>query len=394
MSSPAPRVPPKNAVTSAVTRRLVEIISSLVMFGGGVVIQAYGSTAGPDGTPETLPLLAGGVLVAFGGIALSWIASGILGERQVEDARKDAQISINEKLSYLARVLGQAAGQINQAVEDSESRRISGATGFALVSQANRLIYGQVNEIAVILNEQWDAAHLLETTKALNEVARELGQSRPGTTEVEQIQTKLKGIENQLAAVAPARKFDLVDVECPYCSHINSVRLGDQQGDTAQPVCSSCTLRFYAHRGSSSRVQVRAQPEAASVSVTNASPAVRGYDRRSLTCPSCRQTLTARLDGKGLRTMLCPNCISAVLVDPATGSIALHDRYDSVNPMDFARSGTRPKMRCPSCDRWIKSVVITVRGYAALCEIDYHVLQVSTEEFNEHLAREKAATTR
>lgn len=157
------------------SRRIVESIAGAIMLGAGILLQVLGARS--DQAPASLgtPLLIiGGVLVAIGGVALSWIASSILTERQTFEARESARSEIDDKLDNLSRALGQAAGQISQAVEQADVGQIPSATGFALVSQATRTIYGQVNEIAVIRGQRFDAAQLLDTAARLDDLARQL----------------------------------------------------------------------------------------------------------------------------------------------------------------------------------------------------------------------------
>lgn len=252
----------------ALTASPVELLAGLVLIVLGVVAQVQGSGS------SVVLMVAGGIGVAVGGILLSWIASKELGERQTLEAVDASRQEIDSKLDSLSRVLGQAAGQIGQAVQAVESGQSDSRTGFALVSQATRMIYGQVNEIAVIRGTSFDSAYLLETASQLDDLARRL--TSPDVderNELAEVRKELAAVKANLSAGAAAqRSFSLEPVACPYCENVNRVRLGSLGGDTASASCAACSERFNVHRNAAGRRSP----------VRSVQPVLKGSSRRPL----------------------------------------------------------------------------------------------------------------
>lgn len=365
------------------SRRIVESIAGAIMLGAGILLQVLGARS--DQAPASLgtPLLIiGGVLVAIGGVALSWIASSILTERQTFEARESARSEIDDKLDNLSRALGQAAGQISQAVEQADVGQIPSATGFALVSQATRTIYGQVNEIAVIRGQRFDAAQLLDTAARLDDLARQLSGPATKDDDLSKTRRELQDIQNQLASATPVRQYGSVTVSCPYCGVVNVATLGTLPGSTSRHDCTGCKESFNVHRAATG--DGFARKRGAYVGLSPGAQARRLLPRWSFPCPHCDRPLSSIADG-GARAIVCPGCITPLVVDPDSRSVELAIGFETLQAENFERSGTRPKFYCPRCRGVIKSTVITDAGFACICTRDNLVLTVSSEDFEAYV---------
>jgi transcription elongation factor Elf1 len=374
---------------------LVEVVASVAMIVIGVILQVNGSSGG---SPNAVLTVTGGVLVAIGGVLLSWMASRILAERQREEAastaKRDkeaameaAQAEVDEKLNNLSRILGQSAGQISQTVEKVEMGSISEVTGFELISQANRMIYGQVNEIAVMRKAKFDSAYLLETATTLDKLGRELtarthgddGQHDPAELESvrEQIDDVLKGLLSG-DHTAP-RATSEVHTTCPYCDKPVQVSVGTTPGDTASATCSHCGEGFNIHRNSAGAGFTRKRGP------RTADDAPAPPSRWMFKCPMCQKILGAPKNGKGERVMVCPGCFWSLHVDPGTEVVTKGCQLDKVDAAGTYRSGTRPKAPCPKCQTPINMPLRYSDGYFGFCVSDRIALLVADRVWDEML---------
>lgn len=371
----------------AIARRVVEVVAGLTMLSTGVVLQVYGSRPETQTVGLDAPLLiVGGILVAAGGIVLSWIVSSLFAERQLAEARQEARAEVDDKLDNLSRVLGQAAGQIAQAVELADSGQIPPPTGFALVSQANRIVYGQVNEISVIRGQGFDAAQLVDTAARLDDLARKLSGSSTANAELAETQREIKDIHSRLATATPLRQFGRVRVNCPSCATRNDVVLGSLPGDTAGPTCSGCHRPFNVHRtlDGSTIVRPHRAPSYAKAPAPAASHTPDGEPARkwAFNCPRCGLPLSAKFNDGSARLMVCPSCIAAVNVHPSAETATEQSQFRLVASTNFGKSGRRPKMRCPECNATIKSSIVIDNGFAAICVENELILTVTDEQFS------------
>jgi hypothetical protein len=366
----------------------VELISGAAMVVIGVILQVNGASADK---PNPTLTVTGGILTAFGGVLLSWMASRALAAKQAKESAKaasedtasamqTAQGEVDEKLNNLSRVLGQAAGQISQAVEKVESGLVSEVTGFELISQANRMIYGQVNEIAVIRNSKFDPAFLLETVTAIQEVTRDLSSSdghRDNGSENTVIASALEKLERlreglSQGAKEGARSTSEVLTTCPYCEFETRVILGTTPGDTATNTCSNCGQSFNAHRNSAGAPFTRRRGPKSIAPPVLAS-------RWMFRCPNCDGILGSPKNGKGERLLVCPKCFSALKVDAGLEIVASQGIMKQVMATECYRSGSRPKTECPECGIRINMPLRYSDGYFGYCADDRLVLTLSDE---------------
>lgn len=380
----------------------VELLSGLALLVCGIIVQASAADPGSataDASRDRTLLITGGVMVAFGGILLSWVASRVLAQDQAEQAVAAARAEVDQKLDNLSRVLGQAAGQISQAVEQSELDQIPPSTGFALVSQATRMIYGQVNEIAVIRGSEFDSAYLLQTASQLDELARQLsssGQEHTTKDVIEEVRRQLEDVQANLAA-APAtgqRTFATTGVTCPKCGAQNPVRLGTVPGETAAARCQACGTSFNAHRASNGTAFSRPRqltPNGASAQSPSAPEPARLPSRWEFECPECSERLFTRVKDDATRTLFCTGCSAALQADPTDRSVTPAGKFRLVKSDTFSRSGNRPKFICPDCDRRVKAAIHGADGWVGICTDDLVALTVTDEEFEAFLASDSTA---
>lgn len=363
---------PRNGFTyrSAAGSRGVELVCGAATLIAGPVLQIIGTRAG-----DLAVLIVGGILTTVGGVLLSWSASLILADKNRSESDLALHGELDQKLDNLSRVLGQAAGQISQAVDQAEVGQISASTGFSLISQANRMIYGQVNEISVIRGAKFDAARLLETASTLDQLAKQLsGKTSTGSAgeDNEAIQAQLASIQSQLASASPQRTLSQVQIACPYCATVNDVVLGSIPGDTAARTCASCGKNFNTHRSATGEPFARAVPAAA---------AQQQIARMVMACPRCSTPVQVRKDGRGIREMVCPHCFAALSVDPENDVIVIIGDYRVVDDATFEVKSSRPQFICPDCRRKYNAPVVTERGYTGICTADRIAMVVAVEEY-------------
>lgn len=349
----------------------VEIVCGVVMVALGVVLQV-GETSAAE--PDQTILVVGGLLIALGGILLSWIASRAFAETQSQKAVAEARAEVDLKLDNLSRVLGQAAGQISQAIEQHDLEQSRADTCMALVSQANRMIYGQVNEIAVIRGTSFDSGYLLETASTLDGLARELSlPGNPGDAQIDSVRRRIEDVRADLATskAVTGRSYLPEIATCPHCRTSVSAKLGSVPGDTAAAICTSCQRSLNVHRAANgsafSRPRGGSQP--------GLPPSLA---RWSFQCPSCGNSMSSTALG-GPKVMVCLKCSAAINVEPTARSVVLDGEFRREYLTAFERQGSRPRVACPTCNASVNAHLITDEGYFGTCVTD-RVLVVITKD--------------
>ncbi len=367
----------------------VELVCGLAMIVIGVIQQVHGTAAKPS---DATSVVLGGILIAFGGVLLSWIASRAFAKQQAEESASEARGAIDDKLDNLSRVLGQAAGQISQAVEQYELSQLSPTTGFALISQANRMIYGQVNEIAVIRGTSFDSAYLIETASKLDGLARELSASgTPETSSIDSVRQRIEDVRADLATAnaSAGRSYQGEDVACPYCRVKTTVTLGSVPGDTAGAVCPVCHEPFNTHRASTGSAFTRKRGgsvNGAPFEGTSPRPAMWYYK-----CPSCDAGIGAAKRGKGARLMACPACFAAIMADADQETATGDGVFRREIATTFTKAGSRPKVNCPDCGRPINAAISCDDGFFGLCSVDRVAIIVRQSDYDAFLLAEPRA---
>lgn len=342
----------------------VESLSALVLIAVGVYVSAIGSSA-----PEHKAglLAAGGLLTTFGGVMFAWVVSKAV-------ATERARSEFRQQLGHLSRNLGQAAGQISRTIEQSQATDISSETALALISQANRMIYGQVSEISVIQGTGFDPAYLLDTAAKLDDVARQLESDDSQGEELESVRRQLQEVRTSLSSASPRRTYSRAPVKCPECQKQNDVELGDFPGDTASISCTFCGERFNAHRasdGSAFSRPVGPAPKAQSS---------KG-ERWSFSCPACDQSASTWL-GEGTKTMVCFGCYRPMIVDMGKRSVENGaGQFTHARAAVVGRQGSRPQVCCPECGNTINAFILVEDCFVGICYRDKQVMEVVRSDF-------------
>jgi hypothetical protein len=344
--------------------RVFETFIGIATTALGIIVTALGADAK---THRGAFLTIGALLTACGGVLISWIVSRAY-------ARDEAKREFGSQLGYLSRNLGQAAGQIARAVEQAQARDIDAGTGFALVSLANRMVYGQVNEIAVIQGAGFDPAYLLETASKLDNLARELEtqQTDDGKPDaLASVRRELANVRTTLSRGPVGRTFSTAAALCPYCGATNQVELGDFPGDTATILCHVCAHKFNAHRGQAGDAFTRKMGPAS----PSTAPSVA---RWAFPCPTCGAEVSAPRTSKNL---VCMKCLTALVVNAATESVTGAGTYTRSDAPIFDVMKARPTYVCPACGRYCRGTLNTGTSYIAFCPSDKLVFEVSHDDF-------------
>jgi transcription elongation factor Elf1 len=357
----------------SLTKSPIESLSALVLVAVGVYISSIGSTATSD---KTGLLAAGGLLTTFGGVLFAWVVSKTF-------TTEHARVEFQQQLGHLSRNLGQAAGQISRAVEQSQTKDIAAETGLALISQANRIIYGQVSEISVIQGTGFDPAYLLETATTLDHLARQLESDGEVSGELEEVRRQLKEVRTSLSSATPTRTYSSTPTECPHCKEMNEVRLGDTPGDTASAACASCGERFNAHRASDGSAFSRAL-----------GPAPRSAPTRKVAswafdCPACGRRASTR-QTEGEKTMVCFGCYKPLEVDLSNREVRIGaGEFQLSTPPIAGRLGSRPMVKCPKCRREVNAFLVVDGDFVGVCYDDLQVMRVSRADFEDLTGKEQ-----
>jgi endogenous inhibitor of DNA gyrase (YacG/DUF329 family) len=348
----------------------VEVVSGVVLIGVGVYVSSVGSS---DSSHRAGLLAAGGILTTFGGVLLSWIASRAF-------AREQARADFTHQLGNLSRNLGQAAGQISRAVDQALVQDVRPDTGFALISQANRMIYGQVNEISVIQGAEFDAAYLLETASTLDQLALQLAGNSHGGEALAEVRRELEHVRNTLSRGQTTRTYSRAMVDCPSCGASNGIELGDVPGDTASHECSACGSRFNAHRAADSKAFTRP-----------VGPSTSPAERWHFTCPSCAGDASTRF-GPRVKTMACTHCFAALAVDSSAETVSVVGKYSHSQASLARGTGARPILECPTCGTGVPAVMKTSSGFMGFCTAHRQAIEMSFGDWNQWRERNTASS--
>ena len=346
---------------------LVEALAAVAMIGAGAYVAAVGAKAASS---QLGLLIAGGALTTLGGVLLSWVASkGVAHDR--------AQEEFNQRLDALSRALGQAGGHISRVVVQAQKGEMHPATAFALVSQAARMIYGQVNEIAVLRGTGFDSAYLLETAQRLDGLAKQLEQGQQAgdalqgvRQQIEDVRSKLS-LGSKLSLAGVTRSYASTVVPCPHCSVESTVELGTFAGDTAVTSCSSCKSRFNVHRDANGGAFTRALR----------GPAADGpRERWEFACPACASMMTASKGDGGVRTMVCVQCSEGVAVDSGARSCRATGKFIRSIGTIVGMRGKRPLSICPECERQLPSLLSDGSRFFAFCLVDRQLIEIGRDQ--------------
>jgi hypothetical protein len=285
--------------------------------------------------------VAGNVLVALGGILLSWTAATTFaGEQAVGELRA--------RLDGVTRQLGTVSGQIGRAAAQADSGSADAHTSFAVISQSTGNLYGLVNEMQLILGEPFRTGELIDTAETLEGLARRLGdlttrvsgETTVEAEELENLQLQLEAVQKELSQ-ASSGATRIESANCPSCGQPATVNIRDFPGSSALSTCERCGTRFHTHRAGDGSLFTRAW---------GGGERDRG-EELVVECPNCRSAVTMRVyEGEhGARSRFCLNCFSRLLIDIEAERV-VDARQE--NPIDGAidgQSGLKSIVRCSVC---------------------------------------------
>jgi hypothetical protein len=360
--------------SAALKSRTIEIVCGLAMVIVGVGVTAAASS-GNSANP--LGIGAGGVLTALGGVLLSWVAA-------VAFSKSEATRELNEQLDAVSRNLGHAATRVNRAVEQCQAQELDPMASLALISQANTMIYGQIDQIQRLIGAKFNSDELAQTLGELDKLAVKLDRHPSATSadvreEVARILAKARG-----AGGTQDRR--VVEVQCPHCGVHSPAPLGVESGATAEVSCPSCTRRFNAHRAGDGSVFTRPKSKAVVATVAAANQtSVVGSEPFTFDCTECGTPITLRAgipDDKP-RLMMCTACCRSHMVTAKSRRVAAGDKYTLTSGAGriVGRSGAQPYVPCPKCGRVVRAALNNGSSRFAVCSTDLQVIEVSHEEF-------------
>lgn len=242
----------KIAALTAIKNKPVEFICSIAMIGAGVYFSGTGAAG-------SMVVVAGNFLSALGGVLLSWSAASI-------SSKEAAAEILRPQLAAVGRQLVTVSGQISKAVNDARNGELDTSVALEMVSQASKIMYASVNEIHVVLNQRVESQELLETAQRVEDLATKLAGSPASDHEdveselkdaVAELRTQVQNItardgsaaqKSKLIPKATPQDLETLALACPSCSSQTSVNIGRAFGSSAMPKCSSCGIKFHAHR--------------------------------------------------------------------------------------------------------------------------------------------------
>jgi hypothetical protein len=288
--------------------------------------------------------VAGNVLVALGGILLSWTAATTFaGEQAVSELRV--------RLDGITRQLGTVSGQIRRAVSQAESGSADADTSFAVIAQSTGNLYGLVNEMQLMLGEPFRTEELIDTAETLEGLAMRLGDftSRVGeetsiveAEELQSLQLQLAAVQKQLSQASPGAAR-LESVNCPSCGKPATVSIRDSPGSSALSTCDRCGTRFHAHRAGDGSLFTRAWGGASASELV-------------VQCPKCSSAVTMRIydNDHGTKSRFCLTCFSRLAIDVDAEAVVEVREEAPIDGVIVGRTGLKSIVRCSTCgNRWV-----------------------------------------
>lgn len=377
-------------VRDSIKDRLVEVASGLVMVVVGVLLTAWSSQSDP-----TLGwgIAAGGLLTALGGVLLSWVVA-------VETARRDAVRQLNNELEAVSRNIGHASTRISRAVEQCQAEELEAPTTFALVSQANTIIYDQIAQIQQLIGAEFDSQRGTVTFFELAKLERMLDREQPIVSS--EIRTELTRLLEQ-ARKRSAGAASSEEVECPYCRVRSAIALGNDPGTTAQIACPSCSQPYNAHRASNgtafSRPARRARPlQGPNGTSTKESTRKQGGEsagpssvRVLVSCATCSTNLEVSQAGDDTpKMMLCLKCLTSNFVYPMSQRAVAGAEFEHIqDPVVTGRTGNQPMLQCPACRESLRGMLNDGERRYAFCVADRRVMSISHATLDERRQAEQ-----
>lgn len=322
--------------------------------GAGVVMTVLGAIISFSSGWERIP---GAILIGLGGVVAS---SGITRAY----AEHTADTDFRSKMGEMASRLGNASGEIHIALRARDHARCADeSTCPSMIAQSTRNLVSIVADLNAIAGREYDTSRLLSTAGALFTVAENLDDLMANQMTDEQRIGKLTDIKSEVAAIAADLSAPTTNevVDCPYCKKSTVVTVGVAADSEVQPVCPDCGNRFRAERRSSGSVISR-----------------KMVDARSICCPNCGDTITARFPLDALEAerwcLKCGHRLSIDLVKDVVSASPDEPLVGSLKGID-PKSG-HSLIECPLCQGVSVSFAARDGHVFAACSKDRRLIKV------------------
>lgn len=249
---------------------------------GGTGLVVFGTVIAAVGVPEELQWVngMGTAALVLGGALLSSSISRSYAEQL-------AELQTRAEIGVLSDGVGNAAGEIQQALFARVRGEFTEATLHVSIGQALRSLYQNVTSMRRFAgSDHADKDGLIETAEELNDITKQLV-ALTSSPAVEGARGELEALRGKLEGVVSTLKADSTTetLRCPQCNQENSITIGVLPGTTRTANCVRCARRLNFHRAANGVVFLGGQ---------NASiaPLVK------ISCPHCSDQVEARIDSK------------------------------------------------------------------------------------------------
>jgi hypothetical protein len=318
----------------------------------GIILTAANADPGTGTNVDDntgLYLILGGILTAFGPVAISHAISKNLGRQEAREQMQDHIRSISMNLGQSLSSLTHALSQQSIGAEDSR-------TTLRLVAGVVPTVEVQIGELQKLVGAPFSADDLLVTKEQLqplvDDLQRKWNEGDPGAVKdaADKLARTLRKSTQQLALTVRE------NLPCPACNVAVVCDIGVQQGSTARVTCGSCDVAFNAHRGpngpfaKSIPVQPVVQiPVIAPPAVpTIAPPAPAASKALEVACPSCTTRYEVRAGTRWPKAVICFRCDLALSVDEYATVMSSHE-LTRVPAAILRSEGKSFYVACPRC---------------------------------------------
>lgn len=363
----------------------------------GIILTATNARATTD--DSNLYLILGGVLTAFGPIAISHAVSKNIGRNEVRE-------NMQAHIRAVSMNLGQSLSSLSHSLAKQSSGVDDARTTLRLVESVVPVIEVQITELQRLVGSPFSAEDQLRTKEQLKPLVDDLQKAfLEGDTEsmkdtTVKIQRGLRKTSQNV--VATARE----SVPCIECENPVVCDVGVKLGSTARVTCDSCDTAFNVHRGTDGLFvkalrarpappklpEATAQPTPAVVLTGLDSPAVES-DRLTVVCPICATSYeVSGTAAKWPKTVICFTCNLGLNVDEhatVLASTKFEEKVASI--VRFFPKGV--VVECPDCGRERRCGYRRAGAIHGFCINDKLVFSVSTEMATAWRAQEEANAT-
>lgn len=360
----------------------------------GIILTATNARATTD--DSNLYLILGGVLTAFGPVAISHAVSKDIGRNEVRE-------NMQAHIRAVSMNLGQSLTNLSHAL----GKQIAGAddarTTLRLVESVVPGIEVQITELQRLVGSPFSAEDQLVTKEQMKPLMDDLQKAYlEGDTEsmkdtTVKIQRGLR--KTAQSAAATARE----NVPCIECENPVVCDVGVTLGSTARVTCDSCDTAFNVHRGTDGlfvkALHTRTAPSKLPEAVAQPTPAVvrtalesqaLESDRLTVVCPICATSYeVSGTAAKWPKTVICFTCSLGLAVDEQATVLASTKFEEKVaSIVRFFPKGV--VVECPDCGRERRCGYRRAGAIHGFCINDKLVFSVSTEMATAWRAQEEA----